>query len=478
VSDPAAFPLGAASRPIIGGTVDASHAAVVALVHPLSGQFCSGTLIAPRAVLSAGHCIVQMQSEFQQQGAVFSPLDCKVFFGTSVGQAGQSIRVTAATVHPQYAMQANGVPLNDLSVWQLAQDAPTAPMAWQQQPLGDLTGQPVTLVGYGVTDAATKTGNGTRRSADETITRMDASFLYYDGGSTGSCQGDSGGPVLFLENGVPVVVGVTSAGDPSCVQLAVNTRVDPSGNFIVQYAGSSTQPSRPAVVSILSPLEGTLLGGTFTVEASVTSPAGLYHAAALVDGVVAQTLSGAPWRFSVQDLAPGVHEITVRAVGNDGGVGEASVQVEVSATPPPPCSSASPCPTGYACSSGACVTQPPAAAGSSCVQDGNCQSGICLDATSGQGYCSQACGTHADCPTGIACQPGTGGGLCGPPGSLGSTGGGGTIPTPSGGCQMTPSGIGLVGGLAPGLCLLLLAVRRRPRSTAGEPRGGDRGAAP
>src|SRR5207248_5816393 len=50
------------SSPIIGGTTDSGHAAVVLLYNSQNSSLCSGTIIAPNVVLTAAHCTVTDES--------------------------------------------------------------------------------------------------------------------------------------------------------------------------------------------------------------------------------------------------------------------------------------------------------------------------------------------------------------------------------------------------------------------------------
>jgi V8-like Glu-specific endopeptidase len=218
---------------IINGTADTTDVAVVALVYQ-GEQFCTGTLIAPRTVVSAGHCL-------KETG--FTASQISVFFGNAVGGAGTSAKVSKWTANPNYYVQSDGAPINDVSVLVLASDAPVAPMAWQSTALGNIVGQSVKMVGYGVTNANQQTGNGTRRQVNETITDQDNTFIYYGGGKSGTCQGDSGGPTFLDVNGTPTVIAVTSYGDQSCVQLGANTRVDTYASFIKQFITGSCTPA-------------------------------------------------------------------------------------------------------------------------------------------------------------------------------------------------------------------------------------------
>jgi secreted trypsin-like serine protease len=215
---------------IINGTTDTTHTAVVALVTQ-GQQFCSGTLIAPRVVVSAGHCL---------KDTGLSASDITIFFGNTVGGSGTSVKVTKLQVHPSYYAKSDGTPMNDVSVLVLAQDAPVSPMAWQSTALSSIVGQSVLMVGYGVTSASKQTGNGTRRKVTQKITGQDSTFLYYGDAVSGTCQGDSGGPTFLDESGVLTLVAVTSYGDTSCVKLGANTRVDPYASFISSFITSCT----------------------------------------------------------------------------------------------------------------------------------------------------------------------------------------------------------------------------------------------
>jgi secreted trypsin-like serine protease len=399
-------PTALSRRPIINGQVDEEHSAVVALTA-WGEQFCTGTVIAPRAILTAGHCV-------EESG--INPRDMKAFFGTTVGGAGSQVSVTAAKVHPQYYIRGDGAPMYDVAVLTLAQDAPVTPMKWQRTPLSDLSGSLVTLVGYGVTNAQRQTGNGTRRVVDESVMQMDEMFIYYGGGASGTCQGDSGGPMFLDVDGTLVLVGITSWGDQSCVQLGGNTRVDVFAGFIAPLAPVTVN------LAVTSPTEGDIVGSSFTVTADATSDAGLAEVDVLVDGEIAGAAVEPPYTFSVSGLSDGEHVIMVRATGTDSAVGVASVHVTVATLT-----------VGDACSDGA-----------------QCGSGLCADADSGNGFCTQACETNADCPNDAACNVVAGGNLCGPPGSA------------AGGCQAGGSSAGAgLGLLLLGLALGLAGARRR-----------------
>ena len=223
-------PSSSSAEPIINGQADATHSAVVALIYQ-GEQFCTGTLITPRAILTAGHCL-------EESG--YPPARMSAFFGQKVGGSGTTIPVASGAAHPSWYVASNGAPIYDVAVLLLTKDAPVTPMAWQSTALPNIVGKSTKMVGYGVTNAYSQSGNGTRRSVAEAITKQDSGFIYYGDGRDGTCQGDSGGPTLYIENGVETVIAVTSYGDSSCVNLGANTRVDTYASFINKMIGSSS----------------------------------------------------------------------------------------------------------------------------------------------------------------------------------------------------------------------------------------------
>ncbi|HEY3356016.1 MAG TPA: pre-peptidase C-terminal domain-containing protein [Polyangia bacterium] len=238
---------------IINGSTDTTDVAVVALTYQ-GEQFCSGTLVSPRTVITAGHCL-------KETG--FPVTQVKVFFGNTVGGSGTSVACTAGAAHPSYYTRSDGAPLYDVAYLTLAQDAPVAPTAWQSTALPSLVGQSVQMVGYGVTNAKSQTGNGTRRTVNETITSQDSGFIYYGGGVSGTCQGDSGGPTFALINGVKTLVAVTSYGDNTCVQEGANTRVDTYASFLAPHVtgGGTTPAPTPPPATVKTLTNGTAVTG-------------------------------------------------------------------------------------------------------------------------------------------------------------------------------------------------------------------------
>jgi secreted trypsin-like serine protease len=476
--------LGRHERPIINGVVDTTHQSVVALVLTAGstipgGEFCTGTVIAKRWVLTAGHCWVD---------ADFLPSETSVFFGQTVGTGGQLIGVANAYVHPQYYTASDNTPMYDVAMVELAQAAPVPAMAWQRTSLENLVGQTVTLVGYGVTDASAHTGKGTRRSVDLAVTGQDAMFVTYGPAAGGTCGGDSGGPML-KHGAVETVVSVTSYGDSSCVAMGGNTRTDVFANFIAQYADRPDPDPQPVTVSFAQPQSGSTQQSAFAVRVDAQSSAGVAKVELHLDGVLQGSLAVGPWNFSLQGVADGAHTLRAVASGSDGGTGEASVSFTVGTQPQ--CSAQSPCATGYDCVNGQCVVHtpadgcsaerpcstgfhcsnavcvadavvPPGTAGASCTRNEECQSALCAEGDTDHGYCTEACASNQDCHNDAACLDTDGTLRCGPPYSAlptGATGGGQEV---VGGCRAAPRrAAGAPASLA--LLLLGLVLRRAAR---------------
>lgn len=199
-------------------------------VGPDTGWECTGTLIGPNVVLTAGHC---------------AGLATRVFFGNDVDDTGTVTAVSRSVLHPDYG----GAEHNDLMVLILRDRASVEPrrLASRAQIDAATDGR---AVGFGNVDATGRYGYGVKRLVDLPIAsadcrgavggRHDTEVYGCDGGleivagrrelRRDTCKGDSGGPFYILDDGEWLLAGATSRATETassvCGDGGIYVRVD------------------------------------------------------------------------------------------------------------------------------------------------------------------------------------------------------------------------------------------------------------
>jgi MYXO-CTERM domain-containing protein len=201
--------------PIIESNVLAGHQTTrgkwpdaVALLENGRGG-CTGTLIAPDVVLTAGHC-TQVQFDQVKIGAI-----------DSAGTASETIAVEDIIGYPNWSNT------YDVGVVILARASTAKPRGVLPScAVDELTeGAPIQLVGFGATTPDGEDGNtllneATVDVADASCSEMDgckpavapAGEFGAGGDNTGSCFGDSGGPAYLTTSSGTFLAGVVSRG--------------------------------------------------------------------------------------------------------------------------------------------------------------------------------------------------------------------------------------------------------------------------
>jgi len=227
---PAAF--AAPASAVVGGTdVPAGQRGYVAYIS-IDGIFaCTGTLVTPTFVVTAGHC---------------STVTAGTPLNVPIGKAGQEITVTLGSVrrndlmgerpgvkrvivHPEYVFTNNGGNSADVALLELATPSVQTPVPLL--PKGDEAlfkpGTPAQIAGFGVTEEGGSTPAVLQEAEVPIVADTDTAEAYPDSfenrtqlgagfpqGGVDSCQGDSGGPLLVTApNGSLRLVGDTSYGE-------------------------------------------------------------------------------------------------------------------------------------------------------------------------------------------------------------------------------------------------------------------------
>ncbi len=214
--------IGARSRPIVDGVVDPYDHGVVSLAIG-NNSFCTGTLVSPRVVVTAAHCIDGFPNV----------TDLRIHAGVRVGDA-DIVRVQDGVIHPDYQGGPNDIALLQLELPARARPWPLHRAALAQEHLG----RDVRIAGYGTTDPDGGT-DGVKREGVGAISDFDGFDFAYVNNPSQTCFGDSGGPVfLTLADGVETLAGITSRGDEACAVFSINTRIDVYQEFIDAFVAT------------------------------------------------------------------------------------------------------------------------------------------------------------------------------------------------------------------------------------------------
>jgi secreted trypsin-like serine protease len=265
-----------ATASIIGGksgTIEEfpSLVYVQAVESKKHGFACTGTVVAPRIVLTAAHCV-----EDVEKGTITPTRDYAVSTGVAdPTKAGPEniFHIVATHVFPGFDP---GVLHGDAAILVLDRPSPAPPLAMAGAADAALYagGAEVRLTGWGLTSARAKEAPTnlrettmlvqTSQTCRQTVKPFYKPYLpaaqvcvLAADRKSGGCFGDSGGPAIGRRaDGTPVQLGVTSTGGPECSTKTptVLTRVDFVSSWVSEWAAAVESGAAPPTVAPSTPL--------------------------------------------------------------------------------------------------------------------------------------------------------------------------------------------------------------------------------
>jgi hypothetical protein len=287
-----AAPTSSVEQAIIGGSASVpAQNAVVLIVRPLHGgvEACSGTMLTPRLVLTARHCVASATQTLDCSPAgVASQAALHDFDPTSYSVYGGLNR---PDLDPKSATPSTGAKIvddgaatlcnHDIALVVLATPVAGASIAPIRLDALPNVGEAVTLVGWGLTDTSSLPSVRQQRDGVKVLGKgpnggVGAAEFFV---GEGACEGDSGGPA-FAASGA--VVGSSSRGgnDSNATGAAgckngLNIYTSPAGFkqlVLSAYALAGQEPWLEGQPNPLLAKENATCGADADCQSSTCSP--------------------------------------------------------------------------------------------------------------------------------------------------------------------------------------------------------------